>query len=207
MKQRYVGFIRQKLLAHLMKLPKGLLSFFLVGLLVSSTAGCLALVPARELLEGFRGAPQDIPMKEIYEVVHTFTDPIQSIEPISEQQSFTIDSETEKLSIYLRVSMTDPPGYDTSQWTASARYVEVTLKDSTGNNVWSEKRIDDNKTTTEYLYTEDFENYELGVWTLDVEARGYGINLAGFEFYDDFTVRATAEKTCVKYTQLDCIQE
>ena len=190
-----------------MKSPRGLFSFFLVALLVSSTAGCLALIPARELLEGFRGAPEEVPMKEIYEVVHTFTDPIQSIEAIEEQQSFTIDTETEKLSIYLRVSMTDPPGYDTSQWTSNARYVEVTLKDSAGNTVWTEKRIDDNKTTTEYLYKDEFNDYELGVWTLDVEARGYGINLAGFEFYDDFTVRATAEKTCVQYTQLDCVKE
>jgi len=191
----------------MMKSFGGLVSFFLVGIIISSTAGCLALIPARELLEGFRGAPDEIPMKEIYEVVHTFTDPIQSIDAVEGVQSFTIDSETEKLSIYLRVSMVDPPGYDTSQWTSSARYVEVTLKDDAGNVVWNEKRIDDNKTTTEYLYTEDFQNHELGVWTLDVEARGYGINLAGFEFYDDFTVRATLEKTCIKYTQLDCVKE
>jgi len=189
-----------------MKSYSGLISFFFVGILISSTAGCLALIPARELLEGFRGAPEEKKMKEIYEVVHTFTDPIQSIEAIEGHETFTIDEETEKLSIYLRVSMTDPPGYDTSQWTSSARYVKVTLKDNSATTVWEEKRIDDNKTTTEYLYTADFQDYELGTWTLDVEARGYGINLAGFEFFDDFTVRATVEKTCIQYTSLDCVQ-
>ncbi len=44
---------------------------------------------------------------------------------------------------------------------------------------------------------------ETGIWTLEVEARGYGADLVVIDSYDDFMVKVTVEQQCTYYPTED----
>ena len=172
--------------------------------LSTSVAGCISLIPAREMMESLR-APPKIEMTEAkVNISHTF-DSLEFSEltaPITGQKTITMDDSAVQMQIYFRATM------PTSGWTGdisnSVRYVDAKLLRPDGSVYW-EQHVTESKSPVDNFAEGPF---EAGEWRLEIEARGIGIDIGGVAVKDDFIVIVTVRSQCVTHpTEDDCVIE
>lgn len=89
--------------------------------LLTSTAGCLGLIPAREAIEGFRDpAAEDLTYQKI-DVSHTYT--TLELQPYTNRSTFVIDDSVTEISVYFKATFTFSELYPSTD--VNARYVRA----------------------------------------------------------------------------------
>ena len=177
-------------------------AFIMLAILMGSSVGCIGLVPAREFMEDLREPPKMIDIVDKINVEYYFVTklltPIPLPDPASvsytESFEFNVDSDVTEISAYITAAMaadflTLPP-----QLTTEVRYVEASLTDANGDQVWIE-RLTETKRPAVATFEEPFVE---GTWTLHIDARGYGEE--GLSLYkDSFQVLIKIERECWQY--------
>ena len=170
-------------------------AFMMLAILLTSSMGCIGLVPAREFMEDLRSVPKMIDVEEKINASHVFTTDITNVQgstSYSTVQDFEVDSDVIEISAYISAAMPLElilPGIPTD-----VRYVRASLTDAEGNQVWFEE-----VTETERKMVATFQQPLVeGTWTLDVEARGYGEEVANL-YKDSFQVLIKIERKCWEY--------
>jgi hypothetical protein len=69
-------------------------------MLLTSTVGCLGLIPAREAIEGFRDPAEDDLTYHKIDVSHTYTS--VEIQPYTNKSVFIVDNSVTEISIYFK---------------------------------------------------------------------------------------------------------
>ena len=180
--------------------PKPAMSaFVMLAILMVSTMGCIGLVPAREFMEELRPAPEMVEKEETINASHVFTTDLTDLQgstTYSTSQNFLVDSNVYEVSAYITAAMPGEaliPGLP-----EEVRYVTATLTDADGNQIWAETL-----TQTERKMVAKFsEDLAQGDWTLAVEARGYGEELANLG-KDSFQVLIKIQRKCWEYPNED----
>ena len=174
-------------------------AFIMLAILLASSMGCIGLVPAREFMEDLRDPPKMVDVTEKINASHVFTTDITNVQgstSYSTSQTFDVDANVKEISAYISTQMPLElvlPGIPTE-----VRYVTATLTDADGNQVWFAE-----VTETERKMVETFQQpLAEGEWTLNVEARGYGEELANL-YKDSFQVLVKIERECWKYPNED----
>ena len=170
-------------------------------MLLTSTAGCLGLIPAREAIEGFREPAEESLTYEKIDVAHTYT--TLEIQPYTNRSTFVVDDSVTDISIYFKAAFTFSDVFPPIE--NNTRYVRATLTDSEGTIHWQR---DDSTTVNPVEETiEPNPEFTKGEWVLDVEARGIGEETFGL-VHDNFNIQLTITKKCIEYPlELDCIPE
>ena len=176
--------------------PKPAMSaFMMVAILMASSMGCIGLVPAREFMEDLRPEPKEIEVKDKINASHVFTTDatdIQGSTSYSTSQTFEVDSDVVEISAYISAAMPLElilPGIPTD-----VRFVRASLTDANGEQVWFEE-----VTETERKMVATFQQpLAEGTWTLTVDARGYGEEIANI-YKDSFQVLIKIERQCWQY--------
>jgi len=176
--------------------PKPAMSaFMMLAILMASSMGCIGLVPAREFMEDLRGDPVMLDIEVKINASHVFTTDftdVQGSTTYSTSQSFDVDSNVVEISAYISAAM--PLELILPGIPMEFRYVRASLIDADGNEVWVEE-----VTETERKMVATFsEDLAEGKWTLDVEARGYGEEIANL-YKDSFQVLIKIERKCWQY--------
>ena len=166
------------------------------SLLLSSSAGCLALITSREFLEALRDAPESDEMEQKYSLNNTFTGITPSAYYDSEE--IIINDTVSELRIYFRASMAFADQTENLP-VNNVRYVNARLLEADGTVFWSVNATN----TTRPPVSREFKPFNSGTWTLEVDARGYGADLIIQEFYDNFLIEITVVRDCTKYPSED----
>jgi hypothetical protein len=161
-------------------------------LFMSTTAGCLGLIPARESLEAMRGEAKPSITVESMMLSHVF-DSIE-LEPYTNTSTLDVRADATQIVIYRKVSIT---GSDTIACfdNGLTRYVQATLVDPAGNTRWELNECQDVQPATVEINPDP--TLEVGDWTLSVEARGIGV--PGTAAQDQFTITVSVQNTCIIY--------
>ena len=173
---------------------------FFVTLLVFVSSGCLSLVPAREMIESLRGEPSERDIDDKVGFNYTFTGVTPEV--YYESAEISVDSSVSAIWIYFRAGI---PGGDTAEGiTGDFRYVHAKLLRQDGSIFW-EQHVTNTSTPPVEKYSDDAgEAFLEGEWTLEVEARGYGVE-AFVDIQDQFTVLVTLKKSCLQFPfENDC---
>ena len=176
--------------------PKYAMSaFVMLAILMTSTIGCIGLVPAREFMEDLRPEPEMIEVVEKINASHVFTTDVADVAgstSYSSVQKFEVDSDVVEISAYISAAM--PLELILPSTPTDVRYVRASLTDSEGNQVWFEE-----VTETERKMVATFSQpLAEGSWTLSVDARGYGEEFANL-YKDSFQVLIKIERKCWEY--------
>ena len=149
----------------------------------------------REFMEDLRPEPEMIEIVDKINASHVFTTDVTDVAgstSYSNIQKFEVDSDVVEISAYISAAMPLElilPGIPTD-----VRFVRASLTDSEGNQVWFEE-----VTETERKMVATFvQPLAEGTWTLGVEARGYGEELANL-YKDSFQVLIKIERKCWEY--------
>jgi len=192
----------------MMRPRRAMSAFIMLAILMCSSMGCIGLVPAREFMEDLRVPPKMVEIDEKINVDYFFVTKLLTPIPLPDPDSvsytesfeFNVDSDVTEISAYITASMaadflTLPP-----QFTTEVRYVEASLTDANGDQVWIE-RLTETKRPAVATFEEPFVE---GTWTLHIDARGYGEE--GLSLYkDSFQVLIKIERECWKYpTETGC---
>ena len=161
-------------------------------MLLTSTVGCLGLIPAREAIEGFRDPAEDNLTYHKIDVSHTYTS--LELEPYTNKSVFIVDDSVTEISIYFKAAFTFSELFP--QFENNTRYVRATLTDSEGVIHWSADVSSDSAPIEEKL--EPNPAFTKGDWVLDVEARGIGEETLGL-IHDNFNIQLTVTQRCVQY--------
>ena len=181
-----------------MRTRRVLPAFFMLTIMLMSSAGCIGLVPAREFVENMMEEPKKGSLQEKIALSHSFVSPL-TISPYEADQQFEVDQHVTRIGAYLSASI---PFGDNIPVPDGVRYVEASLISADGETVWSERLTDSDSTLEKDLRPP----LAIGTWTLTVEARGYGVE---GQMEDSFHVLITIERDCIKYPTApdDCILE
>ena len=170
-------------------------AFMMLAILMASSMGCIGLVPAREFMEDLRPEAKMIEVKDKINASHVFTTDITDVQgstTYSSSQTFEVDSDVVEISAYISAAMPLElilPGIPTD-----VRFVRATLIDANGDKVWEEE-----VTETERKMVATFQQpLAEGTWTLSVDARGYGEEVANL-YKDSFQVLIKIERKCWEY--------
>ena len=161
-------------------------------MLLTSTVGCLGLIPAREAIEGFRDPADDDLTYHKIDVSHTYTS--LELQPYTNKSVFVVDDSVTEISIYFKAAFTFSELFP--QFENNTRYVRATLTDSEGVIHWSADVSSDSAPIEEKL--EPNPAFTKGDWVLDVEARGIGEETLGL-IHDNFNIQLTITQRCVQY--------
>lgn len=170
----------------------------------SSIAGCISLVPAREMMESLRSSPEVNSTVDKVNISHVFDsfDISQTLSPHSADRVIKMDNSVTDMQIYFRATM--PTSGWTSDISTQVRYVDAKLLRPDGSVYW-EAYVTESKSPVNNFAEGPFEE---GEWKLEVEARGIGIDVGGVAIKDDFVVIVTVTRKCVEYpTEDDCVFE
>lgn len=190
-----------------MRPSQAMSAFIMLSILMGSSMGCIGLVPAREFMEDMREPPKMIDIVDKINVEYFFVTkltPILLPDPASvsytESFEFDVDSDVTEISAYITAAMAADFLALPSQLTTEVRYVEATLTDANGDQVWIE-RLTETKRPAVATFEEPFVE---GTWRLDIDARGYGEE--GLSLYkDSFQVLIKIERECWEYpTETGC---
>ena len=170
-------------------------AFMMLAILMASSMGCIGLVPAREFMEDLRPEARMIDVKDKINASHVFTTDITDVQgstTYSTSQTFEVDSDVVEISAYISAAMPLElilPGIPTD-----VRFVRASLTDANGDQVWFEE-----VTETERKMVATFQQpLAEGTWTLSVDARGYGEEVANL-YKDSFQVLIKIERKCWEY--------
>ncbi|MFL2949031.1 MAG: hypothetical protein ACJZ40_01430 [Candidatus Poseidoniaceae archaeon] len=165
-------------------------------LMLSSTAGCLGLIQAREGLEQMRGEATSSISVDSISISHVF-DTID-IEPYTNSSTIEVSAESTQVVIYRKVTLIGTDVISCSDGGLS-RYVKATLIDSNGDVQWELDECEDVQPITITITPPPA--LAVGEWELLVEARGVGI--PGTAAQDTFTVTVSVTNTCIVYPPSD----
>ena len=170
-----------------------LAAFVALTMLLMSTSGCLGLLQGREYMESLRGEPKQEESYTPLSIDHTFVNAQQE----SWDEDFKIDSAVTEISVYFKASffLSDqlPDEID-------PRFVDVSIKDSDGNEMWSKRTTTTESSLEEKIEPQENGKFLSGDWNIFVEASGGG--LAGIG-EDSFLVTITVTRTCIEFPQDD----
>ena len=168
---------------------------------LTSSAGCLGLIPAREATEGFRGpAELSLTYKKI-DVAHTYT--TLEIQPYTNRSTFVVDDSVTDISIYFKATFTFSDTFPTFE--NNTRYVRATITDSNGVVQWHVDVSSTSSPAEEKIKPNP--EFAKGEWVLDVEARGIGEETLGI-IHDKFNIQLTVTKECILYPlEVECMTE
>tara|TARA_B000000475_G_scaffold190584_1_gene153960 strand:+ start:533 stop:1093 length:561 start_codon:yes stop_codon:yes gene_type:complete len=170
-----------------------LAAFVALTMLLMSTSGCLGLLQGREYMESLRGEPKQDESYTPLSIDHTFVNAQQE----SWDEDFKIDSAVTEISVYFKASffLSDqlPDEID-------PRFVDVSIKDSDGNEMWSKRTTTTESSLEEKIEPQENGKFLSGDWNIFVEASGGG--LAGIG-EDSFLVTITVTRTCIEFPQDD----
>ncbi len=183
------------------------LSLTALLLLSMLSSGCMALSMQREIIESWRDPPVQIDKEVTSGWSETFDTGATLESVIYENETEILFDETvSELTINFRVqfpyssTIEDFIGNDTNE----LRYVEAKLwepgtKAAGGDPFW-EVRATQDYPLERFEWRTDFIE---GSWTLEVEARGYGVTapIEQLSFHDHFDLFATITKPCVRFPQ------
>lgn len=164
----------------------------MLTLMLSSTAGCMGLIQAREGLEAMRGEAESSVTIDGITISHTF-DTI-AIEPYTNSSTIEVTSESTQIVIYRKVSITGTDSVACFDG-GITRYVRATLVDPNGDVAWELDECEDVEPITVRLTPDPV--LAIGEWELSVEARGAGI--PGSAAQDSFTITVSVQNTCTIY--------
>ena len=191
----------------MMRPRQAMSAFIMLAILMGSSVGCIGLIPAREFMEDMREPPKMIDIVDKINVEYFFVTKLTAIllpDPASvsytESFEFDVDSDVTEISAYITAAMAADFLALPSQLTTEVRYVEATLTDANGDQVWIE-RLTETKRPAVATFEEPFVE---GTWRLDIDARGYGEE--GLSLYkDSFQVLIKIERECWEYpTETGC---
>ena len=170
-----------------------LAAFVALTMLLVSTSGCLGLLQGREYMESLRGEPKQDESYTPLSIDHTFVNAQQE----SWDEDFKIDSAVTEISVYFKASffLSDqlPDEID-------PRFVDVSIKDSDGNEMWSKRTTTTESSLEDKIEPQENGKFLSGDWNIFVEASGGG--LAGIG-EDSFLVTITVTRTCIEFPQDD----
>ena len=170
-----------------------LAAFVALTMLLMSTSGCLGLLQGREYMESLRGEPKQDESYTPLSIDHTFVNAQQE----SWDEDFKIDSAVTEISVYFKASffLSDqlPDEID-------PRFVDVSIKDSDGNEMWSKRTTTTESSLEEKIEPQENGKFLSGDWNVFIEASGGG--LAGIG-EDSFLVTITVTRTCILFPQDD----
>lgn len=169
-------------------------SFIMLTILMGSTMGCLGLVPAREFMEDLREPPEMVSIIEKINVDHVFSTTLDNVvasTTYSETFDFMVDSDVTEISAYITAAMALDVILPIP---TDVRYVEATLTDANGNEVWYELLTETKRPAVATFQTPLAE----GKWTLAIDARGYGEEIGNL-YKDSFQVLIKVDRECWQY--------
>ena len=173
--------------------PRMLTAFVALTMLLVSTSGCLGLLQGREYMESLRDEPEQSNSFTPLSIDHTFVNAQQE----SWDEDFKIDSAVTEISVYFKASffLSDqlPDEID-------PRFVDVSIKDSNGNEMWSKRTTTTESSLEEKIEPQENGKFLSGDWNIFIEASGGG--LAGIG-EDSFLVTITVTRTCILFPQDD----
>ncbi len=190
--------------ALLMNASRSLTSAVVLLFISSSIAGCISLVPAREMIESLREPPKVNSTADKVNISHVFDsfDISQTLSPLSAHRVIDMDNSVTDMQIYFRATM--PTSSFTSDISNQVRYVDAKLLRPDGSVYW-EAYVTESKSPVNNFAEGPFDE---GEWRLEVEARGIGIDVGGVAIKDDFVVIVTVTRKCVEYpTENECVIE
>jgi hypothetical protein len=163
-----------------------------LAMLMTSTVGCLGLIPAREAVEGFREPAELVKVYDKIYVSHTYT--TLEIQPYTNKSTFVVDDSVFEISVYFKAAFAFSDMFP--QFENNTRYVRATLTDSEGVIQWHVDVSSNSAPVEETL--EPTPEFAKGEWVLDVQARGIGEETLGL-IHDNFNILLTIKKQCLKY--------
>ena len=176
-------------------------AFIMLAILMGSSVGCIGLVPAREFMEDMREPPEMIDIVDKINVEYYFVTtlspfliPDPSSVSYTESFDFNVDSDVTEISAYITAAMAGDVTFIPTQFLTEVRYVEATLTDANGDQVWIE-RLTETKRPAVATFEEPFPE---GTWTLQIDARGYGEEALGL-YKDTFQVIIKVKRECWEY--------
>ena len=144
-------------------------------------------------MESLRDDPEQSRSFSPLSIEHTFVNAQQE----SWDEDFKIDSAVTEISVYFKASffLSDqlPDEID-------PRFVDVSIKDSDGNEMWSKRTTTTESSLEEKIEPQENGKFLSGDWNIFVEASGGG--LAGIG-EDSFLVTITVTRTCIEFPQDD----
>ena len=181
--------------------------FSLLLMLVFSTisAGCMGLVMQSEIMEDMREEPFVNNKEESFFWEVMFTSESLDLESVqyTNETPIVFDETVSKMSITFRAEFPNSTLLDLNE-SNELRYVEVKgwepgVKESGGNPYWEVRATQDYP-----LERFDFSSLANGKWTVEIDARGYGIDpgVAQFAFHDYFEMTLTITKPCVQFKEI-----
>ena len=170
-----------------------LAAFVALTMLLVSTSGCLGLLQGREYMESLRDDPEQSRSFSPLSIEHTFVNAQQE----SWDEDFKIDSAVTEISVYFKASFFLS---DVISDELDPRYVDVSIKDSNDNELWSKRTTTTESTLEEKIEPQANGKFLSGDWNVFIEASGGG--LAGIG-EDSFLVTITVTRTCILFPQDD----
>ena len=164
----------------------------ILTLMLSSTAGCMGLIPARESLEAMRGEAESSVTIDSITLSHAFN--TFDIEPYTNSSTIEVTSESTQIVIYRKVTITGTDSVACFDG-GITRYVRATLVDSNGEVQWELDESEDVAPITISITPPPV--LAIGEWELLVDARGAGI--PGTAAQDTFTITVSVQNTCTIY--------
>ena len=168
--------------------------------LLSSSAGCLGLLQARETMEHFRGEPKIQSETIVLKHEKVFTNPTDW-EVYENSTTFYVNEAVSELIMWRQTKIT---GSETvGCFENFTRYVRAELQTPSGQVVWViDECVSQDPITDEIL--PESSGFETGNWNLIISARGAGTATGALQ--DFLRIDITLKRTCVQYPLEDaCI--
>jgi hypothetical protein len=171
-----------------------LAAFVALTMLLVSSSGCLGLLQGREYMEHLRDDPIESESFSPLSIEHTFV----NVQQETWDEDFPIDSSVTEISVYFKAAffLSDL----TDDFALDPRYVDVMIKDSNGNEMWSKRTTTTESTLEEKIDPQENGKFLSGDWNVFIEASGGG--LAGIG-EDSFLMTITVTRTCIEFPQAD----
>lgn len=163
--------------------------FVALTMLLVSSSGCLGLLQGREYMESLREEPNEDQSFAALTIEHTFA----QLQQEEWDEDFPIDSSVTEISVYFVTSFIGDDAIP-DEW--DSRYVNVTIYDSNGADVWSNERTDSGTSLQVKIEPQENGKFLSGDWNVVIKALGAGI--AGVD-QDTFKVVITITRTCLEY--------
>jgi len=170
-----------------------LAAFVALTMLLVSSSGCLGLLQGREYMESLRGEPDADISATPLTIEHTFV----NLQQEEWDEDFPIDSSVTGIAVYFVTSFF---GGDSIPDDLDSRYVNVTIFDSNGADVWSNERTNYGTMLQVEIPPQENGKFLSGDWNVVIRALGGGLAVAeNTAFQDSFLVTITVTRTCIEF--------
>ena len=170
-----------------------LAAFVALTMLLVSSSGCLGLLQGREYMESLRGEPDADISATPLTIEHTFV----NLQQEEWDEDFPIDSSVTGIAVYFKAVFT---GSDIIPDDIDSRYVNVTIYDSSGIEIWSKERTMSEGTLEERIEPQENGKFLSGDWNVVIKALGWGLAVTeNAELQDSFLVTITVTRTCLEF--------